>query len=76
MWTPLGPTQSVLIKGVSLFQGLFDIRKILSGPLAVARITVDVLISGVPTRQGSTVLACPPPWSPSEAGLYLGQASV
>ena len=32
MRIPLGPTQSVLIRGVSLFQGLFNIRKILSGP--------------------------------------------
>ena len=28
MWTPLGLTHSALIRGVSLFQGLFNIRKI------------------------------------------------
>ena len=35
MWTPLGPNQKVLIRGVSLFQGLFNICKILLGPNAV-----------------------------------------
>ena len=36
MWTPLGPTRRVLIKGVSLFEGLFNIHKILLGPRAVS----------------------------------------
>ena len=40
MWTPLKPTQSVLIREVSLFQGLFNIRKVLSWPHACSvRIT-------------------------------------
>ena len=36
MQTPLGPTQRVLIRGVSLFQGLFYRRKICLGPHAVS----------------------------------------
>ena len=35
MQTPLGPTQSVLIRGVSIFQGLFNRRKIHLGPHAL-----------------------------------------
>ena len=56
IWTPLGPTQSVLIRGVSWFQGLLDIRMIRSGPHACSvRITVDVCISGVSARRSCTV---------------------
>ena len=36
MQTPLGPSPSVLLKGVPLFQELFYIRKIHSGPHAVS----------------------------------------
>ena len=55
MQTPLGPSQCVMIRGVSLFQGLFYMHKILFGTPRSVRITVDVLISVVATRQGSTV---------------------
>ena len=56
MRTPLGPTQIVLIREGSLFQGLFNIRQILSGPPCSVYITVNVLISGVSARRGSIVL--------------------
>ena len=36
MRTPLGPTQSVRIRGVSLFQGLFNMHKVRLGLHAVA----------------------------------------
>ena len=36
MRTPLGPTPSVQIRGVSLFQGLFNVHKIHLGPHAVS----------------------------------------
>ena len=36
MHTPLGLTQSVLIRGVALFQGLLNIREILLGLIAVS----------------------------------------
>ena len=36
MQAPLGPTQSVLIRGLPLFQGLFYVHKIRSGLYAVS----------------------------------------
>ena len=57
MRTPLGPTRRVLIRGVSLFQGLFNIRKILSGPHTVSTLQwMQVRISGVFARRGSTLI--------------------
>ena len=56
MQTPLEPFQIVLIREVSLFQRLFCTHKIHSGPHTVpTHITVDIHISGVSVRRGSTV---------------------
>ena len=52
MWTPLGPTQSVLIRELSLFQGLFNILKILLGPHPVSALQSMSLFLA---RWGSTV---------------------
>ena len=55
MRTPLRPTQIVLIKGVSLFRGLFYIHEITFGTTHSVHIIVDVRISGVSARRDSTV---------------------
>ena len=56
MRTPLGPTQSVLIRGASLFQGLFYMHEIRLGPHTVRGYPY---FRGVrkarSARQGSTV---------------------
>ena len=54
MRTPLGLTQSVLIKGVPLFQELFSICKVRSGPLAVSALQW-MSVCRVSARRGSTV---------------------
>ena len=46
MWTPLGPIQSVLIRGVSSFQGLLNMGKIHSGPHAVSALLWMSLFHG------------------------------
>ena len=48
MRTPLGPTQNVLIRGVSLFQGLFYMRKIRSGPHTVSALQRMSIFQGCP----------------------------
>ena len=55
MQTPLGPTQSIQIREVSLFPGLFNIRKIHSGPHAVSAIQWMSLFQGCSQGGGSTV---------------------
>ena len=57
MQTPLGHAHSVLIKWVSLFQGLFNICEITLRPHVASAFTVDVLISGVSTRLDCTVVS-------------------
>ena len=51
----MGPNQSGLIRGVSLFQWLLSMHKTRLGPHAMS-ITVDVLIPVVSTRHGYTVV--------------------
>ena len=48
MRTPLGPTQSVLIRGVSLFQGLFYIHKMRLGPHKVSALQWMSIFQGCP----------------------------
>ena len=48
MRTPLGPTQSVLIRGVALYQGLFSMHKIHSGPRAVSALQWMSAFQGCP----------------------------
>ena len=47
MRTPFGPTQNVLIRGLSLFQGLFKIRKIHSGSHTVSALQWMSLVQGL-----------------------------
>ena len=54
MPTLLGPSQSVLISGVSLFKGCFYTQHTFRTAHSV-RMTVDVVISGVSVRRGFTV---------------------
>ena len=60
MRTPLGPAQKVLIRKVSLFQGLFYIHKIRLGPHAVSA------FQGVSTFQG-----CPQGRAPLYIFIYM-----
>ena len=72
MRTPLGPSQSVLIRGMALyFRGCFNVCRIFSGTARSVRITVDVRISGVSARRGSTVFN-----QQSITSLYASQRSV
>ena len=48
MRTALGPTQRIPIRGVSLFQGLFNRGKILSGPHAVSTLQWMSVFQGCP----------------------------
>ena len=60
-WNPsnvdtLGPCQSVLIRGMCLFQGWCLYTQVTLGTAHSVRITVDVRTSVVPARLGSTVI--------------------
>ena len=65
MWTPLGPTQSVLIKGVSSFQGLFYIHKTCLGPHTVSTLQWMSIFQGCP--QGGVPLY----WGNLRVGTHL-----
>ena len=58
--TPLEPNQSVLTRGVALFQALFNIHTVryARDRTQCVRITVDILLSWVSARQGYTVTTC------------------
>ena len=54
MPTPLGPSQSVLIRGLSVFQGLFYMHKIHSGLHTVSELQWMSVFQGCP--QGGVLL--------------------
>ena len=53
---PLGPIQIVVIRGVPLFQGLFSLRKVRSGPRAVSTLQWMPLLKGCAQCRGSIVV--------------------
>ena len=55
MRTPLRPSQSVLIRGVALYQGLFNIRMVLLGQHTMLALQWMSLFQGCPQGEGSTV---------------------
>ena len=68
MWTLLGPTQSVLIRDSVLISGVVHVRTYDNfGTTRSVPFTLDVHISGVSARQGSTVVVIK---------VFLGAVSI
>ena len=75
VWTPLGLSHSVLIRGVSLFQGLFNIRKILMWPFPVSALLWMSAFQGC--SQGRAPLYVALLWVKYLSTLYIvGQTNL